>query len=172
MEGVPKPAGDLGRCTAPLQLADPFELLLTAVRHQKIGEDLAERSGFSSPADLDHLRERLSLLGEFLCCTVDVSAMRIGAVENEPADAVRMARGICNRNQTTLAQSKKRESAQADGIDHRFNVRHPGIEREIRDVPVRKARASGIMSDQRTPLRESLESSAARLGSPNRFRGA
>ena len=44
-----------------------------------------------------------------------------------------------------------------NGIDDRFEVRHPGIQREIRHVPVGKARASGIVADKGMPLHERLQ---------------
>ena len=65
--------------------------------------------------------------------------MQVAAVEDKTADALRMEHRIGDRHKAALTQSNERKPTQVEGVDDRFEIGHPGFEREIAHVPVRQA---------------------------------
>src|SRR5262245_12062419 len=144
------------RRAAPLQLADPLELMSGGFRHQKIREYFPKSPDLPAPADFDHLRERLRLPGQLLTGVIHEGAVWVAVVEHQATDTLRMACRVGDGDHATLAQTDQREAAKLERIDNRLKVRHHGIEGKIGHVAIGKTRASRVVTDQHSPFDQGL----------------
>lgn len=63
-------------------------------------------------------------------------AARIGAEKHQMADALGIAHGIFDGDGAALRMAEQREALEARRVDHRLEVAHIGIEREVAHFPV------------------------------------
>src|SRR5688500_12151299 len=68
-----------------------------------------------------------------------------------------MRHRVRHRDRRTARHPHQREPVDAEALDDRLEIGQPGIEREVRDIPVRQAEAPFVVPDQRRELAQILE---------------
>jgi hypothetical protein len=128
----------------------------------KRGEDLPEGGIVLSPADLDQLEQGLTSL-DLSRVSSRAPALRVASGEHEPRHAFGMAHGIDDRDRGALGVAEKRETVETKRVDHRLEIAHEGLERDVRNVPIGKAGSALVVADQAELLGQ-----AAQQGRPHR----
>ena len=85
---------------------------------------------------------------------LDAPTLCAGAVEHEPGHSLGMARRIANRDRAALRDAEQRKLLDAERVDHRFEVAHPGVQVEVGDVPIRQPTPALVVADERVAPRQ------------------
>ena len=68
------------------------------------------------------------------------------------ADALGMQRGVADRERAAVGHPEQRDPLEPGGVDDRGEIRHPRVQREVADLPVREAAAAFVVADDRVPF--------------------
>src|SRR5260221_5287483 len=79
---------------------------------------------------------------------------RIGATQDEGADALRVPDGVGDADRRPLRHPQKHESIEPEVVDERLEVADHGLERQVRYVPIREAGPPLVIPDQRSVTRQ------------------
>src|SRR5262249_54832767 len=91
---------------------------------------------------------------------------RITTVEHEVAYPFGMAYRICNGNRSALRDAEQRKTLDADCVHHGFQIAHPGIEGELRDIPIRQPASALVIANESMPARKLGEPMAPDRAAP------
>ena len=94
------------------------------------------------------------------------SPERICAVEDETIDPLRMPRGVADRDWSAPARRQKVEAAERGGVDDRFEIAYPIVERKSVGIAVGQAAAAGIVAQQLAAAAEGIEPRPPRQAAP------
>jgi hypothetical protein len=81
-----------------------------------------------APAEPRHIEQHPSLLDLLRRIHPPGAAARVGAIKNQAAHALGMARGVLDGGRPALAGAEEREPVEARGIDHALEVAYPRLE--------------------------------------------
>ena len=143
---------------------------LVAVRNELRCEHLSECRILLTPAEAHQGEHRLAGFLLRLGPGAFLPADGIASEKNQMRNALRMSDRVGDRNRAALRYAEQRETVDAGGVDHRFEVVHESLEdrrRAPRDPIVRcRGRRIGTRYDRVTVL----DRDAARSGFQNRIR--
>ena len=69
------------------------------------------------------------------------------AVEHEAADALRVLRGVGDRDRRAHRQAEQREALEPESVDDGLEIRHEHVEREVADLAIGEAAAAAVVHD-------------------------
>src|SRR5262249_60379076 len=78
----------------------------------------------------------------------------VPATHGEVADSLRVTDGVSDRDLGALREPEQRKPLDASGLDHRLEVGHPCVEREVLDLPVGEPCPALVVSDDLVGLAE------------------
>jgi len=110
-----------------------------------------------SPAELREIEQHPGLLDLVGLILPPHPAERVGAVEDEAAHPFGMAGRIFDGDRSALAGRHQRKLPEARGVDHAFEIAHPGLERQVAGVAVRKSAAAGVVAQDLVLAGEGVE---------------
>ena len=146
--------GHVPRHRHALQFIEPVGLLLGRIRHELGGEELAEGRIRLTPA---HPHQRQQGFIFFLLSSAAgalLPAYREPAIQDEMRYALGMSHRIRDRDRASLRDSEQREPGDPGSVDHRLQIAHEDVERDLVDGTIRKAVAAGIIAGQHMVLRQ------------------
>jgi hypothetical protein len=116
---------------------------------------MRRRVGEQVPVLLDQAQQRLSLPA-----AERIPATGRPAEQHHPPDALRMARGVGDGVRAGVVLAHQADLGQPGPVNHRLQVRHHRLERQVADIPLRVPRAPPVVVDHGKPASQLLEHSA------------
>ena len=121
-------------------------MLWCATRLEERGPYLHIGMALLSPAKPREVSQDACLV--YLCREIrsQPPASRVGAIEDEMGHALRMPGCVLDRDGAAPAGPHHGKPPEVRRLNHTVEIAHPGLERKIAGVPVRKPAAAGVMA--------------------------
>ena len=144
IEGALHPSCILRRRRDLQEFVEPAALFFARSRHEECGKKLAKSRIVPAPADANAVDQSFRLCFLLRSQPPVKATARVPTIENEMADALWVARSISDRHRRPLRDAQERKAFNPDCLDDGLQITDPGVDREIRCVPVRKAAPSFV----------------------------
>src|SRR5271170_363625 len=122
IEAADQADGIFWRGRKPLHFGEPAILLRFALRNKQSRINLAECGILVAPAELDEFEHGVGFVDGLGRRIALEPSSRERAVEDQMADAIRVARRVGDRQPSPLTASKKDKLLQSGGLDDRFQI--------------------------------------------------